>query len=160
MQIHFRTPERPTALIWPINSLLPFRTFDLFFVFLISLSPNPNHNPTQLKSTRLKGGGGPTFCRFYTFFGFFFYNLQLKFEQNLHLQRNPEIYNLQFRQNALKYLNNKKYLQTGFNCNVWGAKWLQVKNNNKDQIKARFWIIYSIATISIATFWSTNLQFL
>ena len=36
------------------------------------------------------------------------YNLQQKFEQNLHLQINPKIYNLRFRQNALKYLKNHK----------------------------------------------------
>ena len=111
LQIHFRTPERPTALIWPINSLLPFRTFDLFFVFLISLSPNPNHNSTQLKSTRLKGGGGPTFCRFYTFFDFFstIYNLNLN---KIYIYKEilkSTIYNLQFRQNALKFLNNQKF---------------------------------------------------
>ena len=36
------------------------------------------------------------------------YNLQQKFEQNLHLQINPKIYNLRFRQNALKYLKNQR----------------------------------------------------
>jgi hypothetical protein len=36
------------------------------------------------------------------------YNLQQKFEQNLHQQVNPKIYNLQFRQNALKYLKNQR----------------------------------------------------
>ena len=35
------------------------------------------------------------------------YNLQQKFEQNLHLQINPKIYNLRFQQNALKYLKNR-----------------------------------------------------
>ena len=35
------------------------------------------------------------------------YNLQEKFEQNLHLQINPKIYNLLFRQNDLKYLKNQ-----------------------------------------------------
>ena len=95
-----------------------------------------------------------------TTFLLFFYNLQPKFEQNLHLQRNSEIYNLQFWQNALKYLNNQKeYLQTGFNWTVMGATWVQVNNNNKDKITTRFWIKYSVLTISIATSMSVyNLQ--
>ena len=36
------------------------------------------------------------------------YNLQQKFEQNLHLQKNSKIYNLRFRQNALKNFKNHK----------------------------------------------------
>jgi hypothetical protein len=35
-------------------------------------------------------------------------NLQQKLEQNLHLQIDPKIYNLHFRQNALNYLKNHK----------------------------------------------------
>jgi hypothetical protein len=36
------------------------------------------------------------------------YNLQTKFEQNLHLQINPKIYNLRFQQNALQYPKNQR----------------------------------------------------
>ena len=36
------------------------------------------------------------------------YNLQQKFEENLHLQINAKIYNLRFQQNALKYLKNQR----------------------------------------------------
>jgi hypothetical protein len=35
------------------------------------------------------------------------YNLQQQFEQNLHLHINPQIYNLHFQQNGLKYLKNR-----------------------------------------------------
>ena len=54
------------------------------------------------------GGGGVGNSVDSTTFLLSVYNLQQKFEQNLHLQINPKIYNLRFRQNALKYLKNQR----------------------------------------------------
>ena len=56
----------------------------------------------------LGGGGGVGLSVDSTTFLRSVYNLQQKFEQNLHLQVNPKIYNLQFRQNALKYIKNQR----------------------------------------------------
>ena len=55
------------------------------------------------------GAGGVGLSVDSTTFLLFFYNLQQKFEENLHQQINPKIYNLQFRQNALKYLKKQRY---------------------------------------------------
>jgi hypothetical protein len=49
------------------------------------------------------------------------YNLQQKFEQNLHLQINPKIYNLQFRQNASEYLKNQRNTFKFDSIELWGG---------------------------------------
>jgi hypothetical protein len=55
-----------------------------------------------------RGPGGVRLAVDSTAFLLSVYNQQQKFEQNLHLQINPKIYNLRFRQNALKYLKNQR----------------------------------------------------
>ena len=63
----------------------------------------------EMNVVQIQGGRGVGFSVDSTTFLPFFYNLQQKFEENLHQQINPKIYNLQFRQNALKYLKKQRY---------------------------------------------------
>jgi hypothetical protein len=70
------------------------------------------------------GGGGPGGDKLSvdsTTFLLSVYNLQQKFEQNLHLQIISKIYNLRFRQNALKYLKNQKIPSNRLQLNCEGG---------------------------------------